>query len=60
MDRAELAQRVDAIIAKSGDDEAAHIAEDALHRELIDMFCPKWAQEEIARLSRADFDRWCA
>jgi hypothetical protein len=56
----ELRQRVDAVIAKSGDDEAAHGDEDRLHLDLIRAFCPVWVRVEIQRLSDADFGRWCA
>jgi hypothetical protein len=60
MNQDELKQRVDAVIAMSGDDEAAHSAEDALHVDVIRAFCPEWVQAEIARLTEADFCRWCA
>lgn len=56
----ELKQRVDAVIAESDDDEAAHSMEDALHLDVIRAFCPDWAQAEIERLSKADFCRWHA
>lgn len=60
MDVKELKKRVDAIIAESDDDEAAHSHEDTLHLEVINKFCPDWVADEIARLSDADFARWCA
>ena len=56
----ELKNKVDSIIACSGDDEAAHGDEDDLHLEVIRKFCPEWVVAEIERLSNADFSRWCA
>lgn len=56
----ELKKRVDQIIARGGDDEAAHSMEDDLHLYLINTFCPDRVQAEIRRLSHADFERWCA
>lgn len=56
----ELEKRVDKIIEMSGDAEAAHSAEDELHLELIEEFCPEWIVKEVKRLSYADFQRWCA
>ena len=60
MTEKELKQKVDDIIAISGDDEAAHSREDDLLIELISEFCPDWVKKEITRLSNADFCRWCA
>ena len=64
---ATLLRRVSAIIdvgrgrdGRRGDDEQAHIDEDELHLQLIRLFCPQWVVDEIDRLSRADFARWCA
>jgi len=55
-----LKKEVDRIIAMSGDDEAAHSAEDDLHLLVIGTFCPSWVVSEIARLSITEFNRWCA
>jgi hypothetical protein len=60
MDWPTLKQRVDGIIAHSDDDEEAHGMEDQLHLDLIAAFCPDWVQIEVARLSAAEFARWCA
>ncbi len=60
MTKETLKEKVDRIIAMAGDDEAAHSAEDDLHLEIIGAFCPDWVVAEIARLSMADFNRWCA
>lgn len=59
MDENKLKQRVDDIIACSGDDETAHSMEDDLHVEIINKFCPEWVIKEIKRLGDADFARWC-
>ncbi len=59
MTRDELKQRVDMIIA-DGDSEAQHSMEDDLHLDLLHDFCPKWAWNEIQRLSAASFSRWTA
>lgn len=56
----ELAKQVDEIIFIGGDCEAAHSEEDKLHLTLIREFCPEWVIEEIDRLNRADFPRYCA
>jgi hypothetical protein len=56
----ELRQRVDAVIAKSDDDEAAHGMEDDLYLEIMDAFCPDWVRAEVTRLCAAPFNRWCA
>lgn len=56
----QLKKRVDNIIAMASDDEGAHSAEDDLHLQVIYAFAPEWAQNEIERLSVADFNRWCA
>lgn len=55
-----LKKAVDDIILGKGDDEAAHSNEDDLHLEIISQFCPLWVRNEIKRLSKADFARWCA
>jgi len=60
MDYNELRERVDKIIAMSGDDEAAHSEEDKLHLDVINVYCPPQVRKEVARLSAADFARWCA
>ena len=60
MTEEELKKKVDAIIALSGDDEAAHSEEDDLHRELLNQYLPNELWVEIVRLNNADFTRWCA
>ena len=60
MEKEELQERVNDIIASGYDDELAHSMEDKLHLEIINTFCPAWVKNEINRLSLADFDRWCA
>lgn len=60
MNPEELKRRVDAIIAKSDDDEMAHSDEDELHLRVIKEFCPDWVQAEIDRLTNTFFCRWCA
>lgn len=60
MNKEELKAKVDRVISMAGDDEAAHSEEDALHIEIINSFCPKWVSDEVARMSAADFARWCA
>ena len=59
MTEEELRKRVDAIIAKSYDDERAHSMEDDLYVFLIYLFCPDWVKAEIKRLNAANFSRWC-
>lgn len=60
MTETELKEKVNNIIAQSGDDEGAHSSEDSLHLEVIRAFCPPWVVAEIDRLSEAKFARWCA
>lgn len=60
MNQDELKHRVDAVIAKADDDEAAHGMEDQLHLDVIREFCPEWVQAEIKRLTETYFCRWCA
>lgn len=60
MDKDILTEKVDKIIARGGDPEAAHSYEDDLHLEVIREFCPEWVVSEIQRLTDADFARWCA
>lgn len=60
MNKEDLRNRIDGIIALSRDDEAAHAREDELHLEIIAEFCPEWVNEEVKRLSNANFARWCA
>lgn len=60
MTKEKLIKKVDEIIDASGDDEHAHSCEDALHLEVIRKFCPSWVVDEINRLDKADFARWCA
>lgn len=59
MNRDELKQRVDAIVALERD-EVQHEMEDDLHRDVIGEFCPEWVKDEIHRLNAADFCRWMA
>lgn len=56
----QLKDRVIEVLALTRDPEAAHSAEDKLHRDVIKAFCPEWVVAEIDRLSAADFKRWCA
>lgn len=56
----ELRERVDAVMAKSDDDEAAHALEDDLYLEIMGAFCPDWVRAEVARLCAAPFNRWTA
>lgn len=60
MELEELKNKIDTIISYGVDPEAAHSAEDDLHLEVIEKFCPEWVVAEIKRLSAADFARWCA
>ena len=60
MNRKELKEKVNRVIDMAEDDEVAHGAEDDLHIEIIEAFCPIWVIKEVNRLSDADFSRWCA
>lgn len=60
MNPEELKKAVDDIVSQAGDDERAHSAEDDLHLEIIEKFCPSWVVAEIKRLTDADFARWYA
>lgn len=58
MDHITLVHRVNEIISLAFDDERAHAEEDALHLQVIELFCPDWVTTEIERLRDADFARW--
>jgi len=55
-----LKKHVDEIIAYSDDDERAHSMEDELHLALLEQWLPPVMWEEVERLNKADFARWCA
>lgn len=56
----DLKEMIENIIEQKGDDEIAHSMEDALHRMIINEFCPDWVKLEVDRLSKVEFSRWCA
>lgn len=66
--RAEVQRRVADVAAKAGDDEAAHIAEDALRLDLLRYLAagmvPAEQVREVCELAAStasiDFERWCA
>lgn len=60
MTKAELAKRVNEIIAVGHDDERAHSEEDSLYAELLAEYLPADLLKEVVRLRQADFRRWCA
>lgn len=55
-----LKKHVDEIIACSRDDERAHSMEDELHLALLEQWLPPIMWEEVERLNKADFARWCS
>lgn len=60
MEKEQLKERIDNILASSSDYETAHGREDKLHLELIRELCPDWVVEEVNRLDAAPFARYCA
>jgi septum formation topological specificity factor MinE len=54
----EARKRLEAIKAMAGDDEAAHSAEDALRRDILEAI--QELSEIALETSLIDFARWCA
>ncbi len=61
----EVKERVDKIAAIKHDDEESHLAEDALHRDVLKAIaegCPNPAElaAEALKTVELKFERWCA
>ena len=62
----EVKKRVAEIEAMKNDDEGAHIAEDALHQDVLYAIAggrcddPRGCANEALRTKEIEFSRWCA
>lgn len=66
MTQEELHQRISDILSEARwgefgwDDELAHSLEDELHKQLLKDYLPQELLDELKRLDKADFTRYCS